>query len=205
MHFLNKMNSVAQAISQKGFCGSLSPKSLFKSSTLLVTIGLACQMCFASKRISMIVCPLTSGSTIKNKQQPFCTVRHPILLSELSTFNNRKGETHGLFAIAVAYDLYNRKDPFLSTYNEARLRPHLQHCFQQERISQFSRGNSSRKRKRIFDEISVDVFCTCRYPDIDITTHLGNMACCSVCDEWFHEECEEIPGNVFTDTVDWVC
>ena len=116
------------------------------------------------------------------------------------------GDSCGLFAVAYAYDICNRQDPFVSTYNESRLRPHLQRCYQQETISQFPGGNPSRRRrKRILNEISVDVFCTCRYPDIDITTHLGNMACCSVCDEWFHEECEEIPDNVFTESVDWVC
>ena len=31
------------------------------------------------------------------------------------------------------------------------------------------------------------------------------MACCSVCEEWFHEEGEEIADNVFTEAVDWAC
>ena len=117
------------------------------------------------------------------------------------------GDSSGLFAIAIAYDLCNRQDPFVSTYNESKLRPHLQRCFQQETISQFPRGNPyRRRRKRILNEISVDVFCSCRYPDSDdVTTYLGNMACCSACDEWFHEDCEEIPHNVFTEAVDWVC
>ena len=176
----------------------------------LVTIGLACRMCFVKERISlisMIVCPVMSAVRSRSKQQPSCTVKHPGLPSELSVFNNRKIGTHvGLFAIAMAYDLCNRQDPFVSTYNESRLRSHLQRCCQQERISQFPGGNPSRRRrKRILNEISVDVFCTCQYPDIDITTHLGNMVCCSVCEEWFHEEGEEIPDNVFTEAVDWAC
>ena len=140
------------------------------------------------------------AATILHCQAPSFTVR------VVNVQRQEGGDSCGLFAIAMAYDLCNRQDPFVSTYNESRLRPHLQRCFQQEKISQFPGGNpSKRRKKRILHEVSVDVFCTCRYPDIDIITHLGNMACCSVCDEWFHEECEDIADNVFTEAVDWVC
>lgn len=116
------------------------------------------------------------------------------------------GDSCGLFAIAMAYDICNRQVPFEFSYNESRLRAHLQHCFQQEKISKFPGINSSRrKRKRVLNEIGVDVFCVCPYPDIDITTCLGNMACCPVCDEWFHEDCEDIADIVFSENVNWVC
>ena len=107
--------------------------------------------------------PCDVSSTIKEQAATSCTVKHPGLPSELSVFNNRKIGTHvGLFAIAMTYDLCNRQDPFVSTYNESRLRSHLQRCCQQERISQFPGGNPSRRRrKRILNEISVDIFCTC--------------------------------------------
>ena len=38
-----------------------------------------------------------------------------------------------------------------------------------------------------------------------ITKHLGNMACCSVCEEWFHEGCEDFADIDFTEAVNWVC
>ena len=141
------------------------------------------------------------AATILHCQAPSFTIR------VVNVQHQEGGDSCGLFAIAMAYDLCNRQDPFVSTYNESRLRPHLQRCFQQEKISQFPGGNQRRKRKRILHEITVDVFCSCRYPDIDVTTHLGNMACCSVCDEWFHEECEDIADSVFTEpeTTKWVC
>ena len=117
------------------------------------------------------------------------------------------GDSCGLFAAAFAYDLCNGKDPFLLTYNESRLRPHLQRCFHQETITEFPRSmcHPSRRRKRILSEVTIRVYCTCRYPDIDVTTHRGNMACCSACDQWFHEDCEEIPEDVFTKAIDWFC
>lgn len=152
--------------------------------------------------------PGNVSSTIKEQAATILHCQTPSFIIRVVNVQRQEGgDSCGLFAIAMAYDLCNRKDPFVSTYNEPRLRPHLQRCFQQEKISQFPGGNQSRRRrrKRILDEISVDVFCTCRYPDIDITTHLGNMACCSVCDEWFHEECEDIADIVFTEAVNWIC
>ena len=150
--------------------------------------------------------PSHISSTIKEQAATILHCEAPnFTIRVVNVQQQERGDSCGLFAMAIAYDLCNRKDPFLSTYNEARLRSHLLSCFQQERISRFPGGNPSRRRKRILDEISVDVFCNCRYPDIDITTHLGNMVCCSVCNEWFHEGCEDIPSNVFTETVDWIC
>ena len=151
--------------------------------------------------------PCDVSSTIKEQAATILHCQAPRFTIRVVSVQKQEGwDSCGLFAIAMAYDLCNRQDPFVSTYNESRLRSHLQRCCQQERISQFPGGNPSRRRrKRILNEISVDVFCTCRYPDIDITTHLGNMACCSVCNKWFHEECEEIPDNVFTEAVDWAC
>ena len=150
--------------------------------------------------------PSNVSSTIKEQAATILHCQTPSFTIRVVNVQRQEGgDSCGLFAIAMAYDLCNRNDPFASAYNEPRLRPHLQHCFQQEKISQFPGGNQSRRRKRIHNEISVDVFCTCRYPDIDITTHLGNMACCSVCDEWFHEGCEDIADIVFTEPVNWVC
>ena len=152
VHFPSKMDFVIQVTFQRNLCGLLLKMHSFKLSTFLVTIGLACRMYFVKERISltfMIVCPVMSEVRSRNKQQPSCTVKHPALLSELSNVQRQEGgDSCGLFAIAMAYDLCNRQDPFVSTYNESRLRPHLQRCFQQEKISQFPGGNPSKRRKK---------------------------------------------------------
>lgn len=72
-----------------------------------------------------------------------------------------KGDTCGMFAVAMAYDLCNRKDPFLSSYNETRMRTHLRRCFEQETITRFPGSDLSRRnrRKRIINEVSIDVLC----------------------------------------------
>ena len=44
-------------------------------------------------------------------------------------------------------------------------------------------------------ESVVDVFCVCRYPDVDITDHFGDMASCDLCGEWFHQHCLDIPNQ----------
>ena len=125
----------------------------------LVTTGLACRMCFVKERIYTIK---EQAATILHCQAPRFTIR------VVSVQQQEGWDSCGLFAIVIAYDLCNRQDPFVSTYNESRLRSHLQRCCQQERISPFPRGNPSRRRKRILNETSVDVFCTCQYPDIDL-------------------------------------
>ena len=115
-------------------------------------------------------------------------------------------DTCGLFAIAMAFDLCDGKDPFLSTYHETAMRSHLQECFTQETMSQFPCGSGSRRKKRVIKEVHVDLFCVCRYPDIDVTSHLGNMACCSKCQQWYHEKCVNIPTKVLQNPkVKWLC
>ena len=37
--------------------------------------------------------------------------------------------------------------------------------------------------------------CVCRYPDVDITDHFGDMASCDLCREWFHQHCLDIPNR----------
>ena len=148
------------------------------------------------------------GSTIKEQAATILHCQAPSFTIRVVNVQRQEGgDSCGLFAAAIAYDLCNRKDPFLMTYNESRLRPHLQRCFHQETITEFPRNirNLVRRRKRILSKVTVHVYCICRYPDIDITTCRGNMVCCSACNQWFHEDCEKIPGNVFTEAVDWFC
>ena len=55
-------------------------------------------------------------------------------------------------------------------------------------------------------ESVVDVFCVCRYPDVDITDHFDDMASCALCGEWFHQHCLDIPNQIFKKKAQqWLC
>ena len=115
-----------------------------------------------------------------------------------------KGNTCGLFAIAMAFDLCEGKDPLLSSYNESMLRTHLYKCFGQEKISRFPGCVLRKRRRRISREIEVEVYCVCR--NTDITAHLGDMVCCSKCENWFHEKCVSVPTVALKqEKVKWFC
>ena len=81
------------------------------------------------------------AATILCCQSPSFSIR------VINVQQQEKGNTCGLFAIAMAFDLCEGKDPFLSSYNESMLRTHLYKCFGQEKISRFP-GCVLRKRRR---------------------------------------------------------
>ena len=192
------MNCAIQTTLQTNICGLVSGNHWACLSNVF---------CEDQNIVDLYGMPGDVGGTVKEQPATILHCQATSFTIRVVNVQRQEGwDSCGQFATAIAYDLCNRKYTFLSTYNESRLRPHLQRCFQQETISEFPRGNQSRRRrKRILDEISVDVYCTCRYPDIDVTTHRGNMACCSSCNAWYHEDCEKIPQNVFTQAADWLC
>ena len=106
----------------------------------------------------------------------------------------------GLFALAFACDLCQGRDPCTRIYYQSKLRSHYRSCLLCEAISVFpSRGTC--KPMSVIDEAMVDIFCVCRLPE------KLPMACCDVCNEWFHNSCVTIPSEVFAADVDikWIC
>jgi len=47
------------------------------------------------------------------------------------------GDNCGVFAVAMAFDLCEGRDPFLCSYDETLMRSHLEDCFEQEGITRF--------------------------------------------------------------------
>jgi len=46
----------------------------------------------------------------------------------------------------------------------------------------------------------------CRYPDVDVTSHFGDMACCQRCKLRYHAVCMKIPEDVFKKpSRKWLC
>ena len=100
------------------------------------------------------------------------------------------GDNCGLFAVAMAFDLCEGRDPFLCLYDETSMRSHLKDCFEQESITRLPQDEvKARRRKRIIKQVDVELFCIRRYPDVDVTSHFGDMACCQRCKLWCHAVC----------------
>ena len=137
-------------------------------------------------------------STILHCQSPSFKIR------VVNVQQQESADTCGLFAIAMAFDLCKGTDPFLSVYSESQLRTHLYKCFESKTFLQFPAGTLKQRQNRIIEEVEVQVYCVCRNPDV--VPHLGDMACCCKCENWFHEKCVDIPRKVFRrPDVIWFC
>lgn len=106
----------------------------------------------------------------------------------------------------MAHDLCGGKDPVTRAYHQDQMRNHLLACFErkQHSLKKFPGRNRTFDR-RVLDEIVFDLYCLCRQPEMSKT-----MACCDLCNEWYHEGCMPIPEDVFADTdnsvaSEWLC
>lgn len=114
----------------------------------------------------------------------------------------------GLYAIAMARDLCAGRDPCFIAYIEPLMRSHLEQCYESEKLSHFPRAKTGREcKRRVYKEIVVEVFCTCRFPDVHLSERFGDMAECDVCCKWYHKECAAIPDKVFKKSWSgrWIC
>ncbi len=99
----------------------------------------------------------------------------------------KSGDMCGLYAIAMALDLCADIDPRRTSYVESKMRPHLVQCLEAQKFSLFPRNRKRSFRRRVITEVNVEVFCICRYPDVDVTSNFGDMVCCDKCGQWFHQ------------------
>ena len=107
----------------------------------------------------------------------------------------------GIFAIAFATDIaYNHK-PEQRTYNQSVMRKHLLAQLENETMTPFPQQTKRVKRGK---EVThrFPLYCKCRVPffEDDPKEDKGFfMAFCSVCGEWYHKRCENIPVAIFRD------
>lgn len=126
--------------------------------------------------------------------------KNKFITLQLQPTQKQKGDSDcALFAIAYATDLcYGNKVSTLQYYQE-RLRVHLIECLNAKRMTPFPSKKSCRQRKS--EALSFDVFCHCRLPE-----DVERMAACDKCHEWYHQSCEKIPNEVFTEKeMLWLC
>lgn len=117
----------------------------------------------------------------------------------------------GVFAIAFAVDLAFNNDPTTCSYDQSLMRKHLISCLESGLFQPFPKLENKRSRKCRATKVVRNVYCICRrtYFDQDSDDDPRNfMAPCSVCKEWFHKSCSNIPVRVFRDdsiAKNWKC
>ena len=109
----------------------------------------------------------------------------------------------GVFAIAFATDCVFNIKPETATYKTDVMRTHLKECLTQNKFEPFPKITKRSNRCKSYITY-MDVFCICCWnlslDDSDLEKHKGLfMACCSVCEEWFHQKCVKIKREVFLD------
>ena len=90
------------------------------------------------------------GYTIKEQA---CTILHCdqslLTIRVVNVQCQQGGDNCGLFAVAMAFDLCEERDPFLCSYDETLMRSHLEDCFEQECITRFPQDEvKARQRTR---------------------------------------------------------
>ena len=147
------------------------------------------------------------GATIKEQACTILNCKEPSFKIQVMNVQLQKSpDSCGLYAIAMAFDLSAGTDPCSQLYEESLMRSHLEQCFNMGTLSRFPGASNRTYNKKVVMESVVDVFCVCRYPDVDITDHFGDMASCDSCGEWFHQLCVDIPNQIFKKKAQqWLC
>lgn len=146
------------------------------------------------------------GATIKEQACTILNCKEPSFKIQVMNVQLQNcPDSCGLYAIAMAFDLCAGKNPCSKLYDEPLMRCHLEQCFNIGTISRFPGTSNRTYKKKVAMESVVDVFCVCRYPDVDITDRFGGMASCDSCGEWFHQLCLDIPNHIFKKSPQWLC
>ena len=147
------------------------------------------------------------GSTTKEQ---ICTFLHCCLQLMINVQRQKLGDSCGLYTITMALDICEGRDQFLSSYSEIQMRFHLEKCFESKCLTKFPediiQGARDRLKRRVYQTVDVNLFCVCRYPDVDITSYIGDLACNENCQWWYHSNCKGIPRSVFSKSeMKWMC
>ena len=107
----------------------------------------------------------------------------------------------GVFTIAFATDRVFYIKPETATYKTDVMRTYPKECFTQNKFEPFQKITKRSNRCKSYLK-NMDVFCISlwNFDESDPKKDKGLfMACCSVCEEWFHQKCVKIKREVFLD------
>lgn len=97
----------------------------------------------------------------------------------------------GPLAIAFAVEFLYTKELKYHKFIISELRPHLQSCLLNGKLTPFPKMNESTSAMKIRTKWKVEVYCICRMPE-----HFGkNMVLCAKCKTWFHYECQNLNNS----------
>ena len=124
-------------------------------------------------------------------------VRDGQLMVTLTPFQQQLGNRDcGLFSIAAAYDAAAGRNLSTASYDQDRMRSHLEECIEKEHLSQFPSAMTPVHRCKL-KHLFVHIYCVCGLPE----SFDSKMVECEDCQRWYHFKCvglTEEPGS-------WMC
>ncbi len=143
------------------------------------------------------------------KEQVAAILRSPaerITLRMVNMQRQNGGADCGLFAVSTAVSLRHGEDPAAHVKEQSQMREHFICCLENRDMVVFPDSDKPvRTKRRIKSECAVSVHCKCRLP-WKKTSKSRSMAECSKCKRWYHQDCENIPPAVFSDSgAKWLC
>ena len=123
--------------------GHLSPTTSFRLFMLEIPTGHAYQTNFARKMRVWCGWTLWQHAHWTWKYHQGTNMHHSALWKTFLTIcvinvqQQKLGDSCGLFAIAMALDICDGRDPFLNSYSEVEMRFHLEKCFKSKFLTKF--------------------------------------------------------------------
>ena len=73
------------------------------------------------------------------------------------------------------------------------MRMHLIKSFESGKMTPFPGRDLLQQQEAILKTVKIRIYCSCRMPQLG----MDKMAQCIVCQELYHQQCENIPKEVF--------
>ena len=151
-----------------------------------------CISCTSSSAVdildSMSTMELTPN-TILQISKKFKPQTASLEIKKLSAQQQKGSHDCGMFAIAFMVEVCEGNDPETVFFSQAKMRAHLQKCFETDLLTPFPRARKSTNFLRSQSQsITIALYCTCRMPDI----YDKQMISCDMCEEWFHFTCQKL-------------
>ena len=138
--------------------------------------------------------PATFSSTLTTKVAAMLhSSKSKFILRYIEVQHQNGADDCGLFAIAFAKALCAGKDLHLLSFDQKKMRQHLQSNLEGGTITGFPSAAKPQRSQRRRVKISryIQIYCHCRLPwSLQSYKKFGNLIQCSQCKEWYHQYCQ---------------